>query len=78
LGKGEDLITYVTDRPGHDRRYSVDTKKIRMLGWGPKHDFLSGLKKTVDWYVNNENWWRAIKQKQAEYAAWIKKNYGDR
>lgn len=78
LGKSEDLITYVTDRPGHDRRYSVDTKKIRRLGWEPKHDFLSGLKKTVDWYVDNEDWWRAIKQKQAEYAAWIEKNYGDR
>jgi dTDP-glucose 4,6-dehydratase len=76
LGKGEDLITYVKDRPGHDRRYAVDTAKIHRLGWKPKHDFHAGLKKTVEWYVANESWWRNIKQKQAEYKAWIEKQYG--
>ncbi|MDD5088315.1 MAG: dTDP-glucose 4,6-dehydratase [bacterium] len=76
LGKGEDLITYVTDRPGHDRRYAVDTTKIQALGWKPRHNFSAGLKKTVDWYVQREDWWRAIKQKQAEYKAWIEKHYG--
>lgn len=76
LGKSEALITYVTDRPGHDRRYAVDTAKIETLGWKPRHNFSAGLKKTVDWYVQNENWWRAIKQKQAEYKAWIEKHYG--
>jgi dTDP-glucose 4,6-dehydratase len=76
LGKGENLITYVKDRPGHDRRYAVDTAKIRALGWKPRHDFAAGLKKTVDWYVKHEDWWRAIKQKQADYKAWIEKQYG--
>ena len=73
LGKGEDLITYVKDRPGHDRRYAVDIDKIGELGWKPKHDFEAGIEKTVKWYVENEDWWRAIKQKQADYAAWMKK-----
>jgi dTDP-glucose 4,6-dehydratase len=77
LGKGDDLITYVKDRPGHDRRYAVDIDKIRELGWTPKHDFAAGITKTVKWYVDNEDWWRAIKQKQADYAAWIKKQYGE-
>ncbi|MFZ5432321.1 MAG: dTDP-glucose 4,6-dehydratase [Calditrichota bacterium] len=76
LGKSEDLITYVADRLGHDRRYAVDTAKIQALGWKPRHDFMSGLKKTVDWYVAHEDWWRAIKQKQADYKAWIEKHYG--
>ena len=76
LGKGENLITYVKDRPGHDRRYAIDTAKICALGWKPRHDFAAGLKKTVDWYVQHEDWWRAIKQKQADYKAWIEKQYG--
>ncbi len=76
LGKSEDLITYVADRLGHDRRYAVDIAKIQALGWKPRHDFMSGLKKTVDWYVAHEDWWRAIKQKQADYKAWIEKHYG--
>ena len=77
LGKGEELITYVKDRPGHDRRYAVDIDKIRALGWQPKHNFAAGIQKTVDWYARNEDWWRAIKQKQADYAAWMKKQYGE-
>ncbi|MBU0507820.1 dTDP-glucose 4,6-dehydratase [bacterium] len=76
LDKSEDLISYVTDRPGHDRRYAVDTAKIERLGWRPRHDFETGLKKTVSWYVQNEDWWRAIKQKQTDYQAWIEKHYG--
>jgi dTDP-glucose 4,6-dehydratase len=78
LGKSENLITYVTDRPGHDRRYAVDTAKICALGWQPRHNFAQGLKKTVDWYVNNAEWWHAIKKKQADYAAWMEKQYGER
>ncbi len=77
LNKGDDLITYVKDRPGHDRRYAVDIKKIGELGWTPKHDFEAGIEKTVNWYVKNEDWWRAIKQKQADYAEWMKKQYGE-
>ena len=78
LGKSENLITYVTDRPGHDRRYAVDTAKIRTLGWQPRHNFQQGLQKTVDWYVNNAEWWHAIKKKQADYQAWMEKQYGER
>ncbi|MEL6448538.1 MAG: dTDP-glucose 4,6-dehydratase [Pseudomonadota bacterium] len=55
------LITYVKDRPGHDRRYSIDTSKIaRELGWRPEETFASGLKKTVQWYLDNESWWRRV------------------
>ena len=58
----DDLITFVTDRPGHDFRYAVDTKKIKNdLGWSPKESFESGIKKTVYWYINNNQWWRKIK-----------------
>lgn len=57
----EDLLTYVTDRPGHDWRYAIDASKIdRELGWTPKHTFETGLKQTVQWYLNNEAWWRPI------------------
>jgi dTDP-glucose 4,6-dehydratase len=76
LGKGDEFITYVKDRPGHDRRYAVNIEKIQKLGWKPRHNFLQGLEKTVQWYVENEEWWRAIKQKQADYAKWIEKQYG--
>lgn len=78
LSKGEELITYVKDRPGHDRRYSVDTHKIRRLGWHPRHNFLQGLEKTVRWYVEHEEWWQAIKRKQADYKAWMEKQYGQK
>jgi dTDP-glucose 4,6-dehydratase len=66
----------VKDRPGHDRRYAVDTAKIQKLGWKPRHSFAQGIKKTVEWYVGHEEWWRAIKQKQADYQEWMKKQYG--
>ncbi|EPY4712173.1 dTDP-glucose 4,6-dehydratase [Klebsiella pneumoniae] len=57
-----DLITYVTDRPGHDMRYAIDAKKIfDELGWKPEETFDTGLRKTVLWYLNNENWWRRVK-----------------
>ena len=56
-----DLITYVTDRPGHDVRYAIDASKIEQeLGWMPKETFDSGLKKTVQWYLDNKNWWQKI------------------
>ena len=61
LGKDEDLIFYVEDRPGHDLRYSLDSSKIRSeLGWRPLHDFSSALKETVEWYLRNEPWWRPL------------------
>ena len=61
LGRPEDLITFVEDRPGHDIRYSVDSSKTRSeLGWRPRHTFSSALEETVDWYAQNESWWRPI------------------
>ncbi|HDT3906321.1 dTDP-glucose 4,6-dehydratase [Raoultella ornithinolytica] len=57
-----DLITYVTDRPGHDMRYAIDAKKIfNELGWKPQETFESGIRKTVEWYLANETWWRRVK-----------------
>jgi dTDP-glucose 4,6-dehydratase len=58
-------ITYVTDRPGHDVRYAMDISKIRSeLGWNPSHTFEAGLKETIQWYLNNQDWWKALQQKQ--------------
>jgi dTDP-glucose 4,6-dehydratase len=57
LGKPESCIQYVTDRPGHDRRYSLDTGKLQGLGWKPEHHFETALGKTVQWYQDNEWWW---------------------
>lgn len=56
-----DLITYVKDRPGHDARYAIDASKIeRELGWTPQETFESGIRKTVEWYLNNETWWKRV------------------
>jgi dTDP-glucose 4,6-dehydratase len=76
LGKPESLIQHVPDRPGHDRRYSLDTSKIRALGWRPRYDFETALARTVEWYVANEHWWRPIKS--GEYRAYYLRNYQDR
>ena len=74
LGKSEDQIRYVTDRPGHDRRYAIDSSRMRALGWEPQKDFMEGIKETVDWYVQNEWWWRPLKS--GEYLEYYKKQYG--
>jgi dTDP-glucose 4,6-dehydratase len=59
------LITYVTDRPGHDYRYAIDYSKIkRELGWNPSYSYHSGLEKTIKWYINNTCWWQAIQEKK--------------
>lgn len=64
FGKDESFIKYVKDRPGHDRRYAVDWRKInKELKWKPKHDFEKWLKVTVEWYINNQDWWRPLKKK---------------
>lgn len=69
-----DLITYVKDRPGHDRRYAIDPgKSNNEIGYQPEESFETGIKKTVDWYLKNENWWRAVMS--GEYQDWIKKQY---
>ena len=77
LGKGEDHITYVKDRPGHDRRYAIDSSKIMSeLGWSPKYQFDGGIEKTIKWYVENENWWRRIMK--GEYLNYFEKNYSNK
>ncbi|MBI5302350.1 MAG: dTDP-glucose 4,6-dehydratase [Chloroflexi bacterium] len=76
LNKPESLIQHVPDRPGHDRRYALDVNKLRALGWEPAHNFEEGLTKTVQWYVENEWWWRKIKS--GEYREYYKKQYEDR
>jgi dTDP-glucose 4,6-dehydratase len=60
LGKPADMLEFVEDRPGHDFRYSLDSTRIRKLGWSPEHNLRDALKMTVEWYVKNEAWWRPI------------------
>jgi len=77
LGKSEELIHYVTNRPGHDRRYAIDPTKIHHeLGWLPKTKFEDGIKKTVQWYLDNKPWWEHIIN--GEYQNYYKKMYGER
>lgn len=72
LGKPRDLIQFVVDRPGHDRRYSIDPGfASRVLGWKPKVDFKAGLAQTIDWYKQNQTWWQAW-NKRPGLAAWRK------
>ncbi len=61
LQKPKSLIEYVTDRLGHDRRYSIETSKVRALGWEPRYDFATAMGMTIDWYRGNEWWWRPLK-----------------
>jgi dTDP-glucose 4,6-dehydratase len=76
LGKPESLLTHVTDRAGHDRRYALDTSKLQALGWQSRHSFAEALEKTVRWYVDNEAWWRPIKS--GEYLEYYRKQYVER
>ena len=78
LGKPESLIKRVADRQGHDRRYSLDTTKLERLGFKCDTDFDKALHRTVQWYVENEPWWRAIKERSAEFKAYYDKQYGAR
>ncbi len=73
-GKSEDLIEYVKDRAGHDRRYSLNDSKIAKLGWQPSYDFEEAMQETVKWYQENEDWWRKIKS--GEYLEYYKEHYG--
>jgi dTDP-glucose 4,6-dehydratase len=75
-GKPATLIKPVTDRPGHDRRYSLDSAKIYRLGWRPRHRFLDGLAATVRWYREHEGWWRPLKA--GAFAAYAQRQYGNR
>ena len=77
LDKSEELISYVTDRPGHDRRYAIDPAKIhKELGWLPATSFETGIQETVDWYLNNRTWWENIIS--GEYTSYYEKMYGNR
>ncbi|MBX7151621.1 dTDP-glucose 4,6-dehydratase [bacterium] len=78
LNKPESLIKKVADRPGHDRRYSVDCSKIAGIGWKPRYRFDEAIVETIQWYVKNESWWRKIKEKQKAYQEFMKKNYEER
>jgi len=70
-----ELITFVKDRPGHDRRYAIDSAKLRgELGWEPEESFSSGIVKTLNWYLDNSDWVRNVRS--GEYRVWIKKHYG--
>ena len=77
LNKPESLITYVTDRKGHDLRYAIDPTKIHNeLGWLPETKFTDGIEKTIDWYLKNESWWQPIIS--GEYQTYYERMYGNR
>ena len=71
------LITHVTDRPGHDRRYAIDARKIeRELGWKPAETFETGIRKTVQWYLDHPDWVAHVQS--GSYREWVGTNYGSR
>jgi dTDP-glucose 4,6-dehydratase len=71
------LITHVTDRPGHDRRYAIDARKLeRELGWRPAETFETGIRKTVQWYLDNPDWVSNVQS--GSYREWVGTNYGSR
>jgi dTDP-glucose 4,6-dehydratase len=75
MGKSETMIEYVKDRPGHDLRYAMDFSKAKQeLGWEPLVKLEDGLQQTIEWYKNNEQWWRRVKS--GEYQEYYKKQYG--
>ncbi|UCE26378.1 MAG: dTDP-glucose 4,6-dehydratase [Candidatus Coatesbacteria bacterium] len=76
MGKPENLIEYVDDRPGHDIRYALEIDRIRELGWEPSTDFTEGLKDTIRWYIENEDWWRPLKDRA--FREYYEKQYGER
>ena len=77
LGKPEALIKHVKDRPGHDRRYAIDcTKLCQGLGWSQQYDFQSGMKETIRWYLDNQQWWTRVKS--GEYQDFYQRWYGER
>ncbi|XYG87615.1 dTDP-glucose 4,6-dehydratase [Heyndrickxia coagulans] len=73
LGKSEDLIEFVKDRPGHDKRYAIDPSKLEKLGWKPMYTFETGIAQTIQWYLNNKEWWERIIS--GEYKAYFAKQY---
>jgi dTDP-glucose 4,6-dehydratase len=75
-GRPKSLIRFVKDRPGHDRRYSVNFDKIQALGWSPRHDFRAAIEETVRWYLENTWWWEKVRA--GEFQEYYNKQYGDR
>ncbi|MGA0870562.1 MAG: GDP-mannose 4,6-dehydratase, partial [Planctomycetota bacterium] len=76
-GRGEELIRYVKDRPGHDRRYAIDPTRMRdELGWRPKQTFESGLEATFSWYVDQREWWERVRS--GAYRDYYERQYGGR
>jgi len=75
VGRPESLIRPVADRPGHDRRYSLDCAKLRDMGWAPQVPFEDGLRRTVEWYRANEAWWRPIKEESPAFRDHYQKHY---
>jgi dTDP-glucose 4,6-dehydratase len=78
LDKPTSLIKRVEDRLGHDRRYALDTTKLRRLGWAPEKSFDAGLAETIAWYRENEWWWRPVKERDPAYQAYYEAQYGRR
>jgi dTDP-glucose 4,6-dehydratase len=78
VGKPESLIRPVADRPGHDRRYSLDCSRLRALGWQPQVPFAEGLAATVAWYREHESWWRPLKEADPAYREHYQRHYGGR
>ena len=76
LGKPRSLIRPVADRPGHDRRYCLDTTKLRSIGWSPQVAFADGLRDTLDWYRANAWWWRPIKEQDPRFKSYYEAQYG--
>ncbi|MGB2869344.1 MAG: dTDP-glucose 4,6-dehydratase [Bacteroidota bacterium] len=77
LGKPESLITFVKDRPGHDRRYAIDSTRIQAeLGWSPSYTFEKGIEETIDWYLGNKDWWKKVIS--GEYKEYYRKQYEER
>ncbi|WP_281863131.1 dTDP-glucose 4,6-dehydratase [Planomicrobium okeanokoites] len=73
LGKSNELIEFVTDRPGHDKRYAIDPSKLGELGWKPTYTFETGIIQTIQWYLDNQNWWKQIIS--GEYEGYFEKQY---
>ncbi|MBA7715408.1 dTDP-glucose 4,6-dehydratase [subsurface metagenome] len=78
LGRPESLIKLVKDRPAHDRRYALNSSKIKRLSWKTSYKFEEAMKETVDWYINNEDWWRKIKGGKGEFQEYYHRQYGQR
>jgi len=78
LGKPASLIKPVADRPGHDRRYCLDTTKLRGIGWAPAEPFDEGLRRTIEWYRRNDWWWRPIKEQDPAFKAYYQAQYQHR